>query len=489
MSALDLTHFIDGVPTSLASGDRISVFNPADPRRVVGTLSAGTATDVDRAVRAAARAQLSWSERTLEERCRLVKAAGEAISAAAEYAAPTLTSEMGKVVAESFMDFGAPGYGWSVMVDDVPAVRRTLHSRLEDGGLGPVDLYRRPVGVVGAIVPWNWPLALLGVKLGPALVAGNTVVAVPSPYASLAVLQAVQALQEVLPPGVVNVVTGAGAEVGSALVAHPGVGMVAFTGGVDVGREVAASAGRHLKPTVLELGGNDAAVLFDDVPVTDELIESMVAGSMMTAGQVCFAIKRLLVHRSLYDDVVSRISDALSAVVVGDGLDPEATMGPLANSRQNDRFTAILEEAERDGAKLTELGRFTSASVVGTGYFHLPRLVTQVSASSRIVQDEQFGPALPVLPFDTDEEAIDLVNGTPFGLTASLWSADTARARGLADRVATGVTFINQHGLAAFDARAPFGGTKQSGYGREMGLEGMREFTWTQQVNDRHAVM
>ena len=488
MSALDLTHFIDGVPTSLASGDRISVFNPADPRRVVGTLSAGTATDVDRAVRSAARAQLSWSERSLEERCRLVKAAGEAIGAAAQDAAPTLTSEMGKVVAESLMDFGAPGYGWSVMVDDVPAVRKTLHSELKDG-IGPVDLYRRPVGVVGAIVPWNWPLALLGVKLGPALVAGNTVVAVPSPYASLAVLQAVQTLQEVLPPGVVNVVTGAGAEGGSALVAHPGVGMVAFTGGVEVGREVAASAGRHLKPAVLELGGNDAAVLFDDVPVTDGLIESIVAGSMMTAGQVCFAIKRLLVHRSLYDDVVSRMADALSAVVVGDGLDPESTMGPLANSRQNDRFTGILEEAERDGAKVTDLGRFTAAAVAGTGYFHLPRLVTQVSASSRIVQDEQFGPALPVLPFSTDEEAIDMVNGTPFGLTASLWSADSARARALADRVAAGVTFINQHGLAAFDSRAPFGGTKHSGYGREMGLEGMLEFTWTQQVNDRHAVM
>lgn len=330
MSTLDLTHFIDGVSTSPATGDRVPVVNPADPRRVVGSLSAGTAADVDRAVRSAARAQLSWSERTLEERCRLVKAAGEAIFAAAEHAAPTLTSEMGKVVAESFMDFGAPGYGWSVMVDDVPAVRRTLHSRLDDD-LGPIDLHRRPMGVVGAIVPWNWPLALLGVKLGPALVAGNTVVAVPSPYASLAVLQAVQALREVLPPGVINVVTGAGAEVGSALVAHPAVSMVAFTGGVEVGREVAATAGRHLKPTVLELGGNDAAVLFDDVPVTDELIGSIVAGSMMTAGQVCFAIKRLLVHRSLYDDVVSRIGDALSAVVVGDGLDPEVTMGPLAN--------------------------------------------------------------------------------------------------------------------------------------------------------------
>ena len=488
MSTLDLTHFIDGVPASPATGDRIPVVNPADPRRVVGSLSAGNATDVDRAVRSAALAQVSWSERTLEERCELVKAAGAAIFAAAEHGAPTLTSEMGKVVAESFMDFGAPGFGWSVMVDDVPAVRRALHSRLEDD-LGAIDLFRRPVGVVGAIVPWNWPLALLGVKLGPALVAGNTVVAVPSPYASLAVLQAVQALQDVLPPGVLNVVTGTGPEVGSALVAHPGVNMVAFTGGVEVGREVAATAGRHLKRTVLELGGNDAAVLLDDVVVTDELITSLAAGAMMTAGQVCFAIKRLLVHRSLYDDVVSRIGDALSAVVVGDGLDPAATMGPLANSRQQDRFVGIVEEAEREGAKITELGRFTSAAAEGTGYFHLPKLVTQVSASSRIVQDEQFGPALPVLPFSTDDEAVELINGTPFGLTSSLWSADTTRAHALADRVSAGVTFINQHGMTAFDARAPFGGTKQSGYGREMGLEGMLEFTWTQQVNDRHATM
>jgi aldehyde dehydrogenase len=486
VSTLDMGHFIDGTPTP-TSGDRIPVVNPADPRRVVGSLSAGTATDVDQAVRSAARAQLAWSECTLEERCRLVKAAGEAIFAAAEHGAPTLTKEMGKVVAESFMDFGAPGFGWSAMVDDVPAVRRTLHSTLEDD-FGAIDLFRRSVGVVGAIVPWNWPLALLGVKLGPALVAGNTVVAVPSPYASLAVLQAVQALQDLLPPGVLNVVTGAGAEVGSSLVAHPGVNMVAFTGGVEVGREVAAAAGRHLKPTVLELGGNDAAVLLDDVQVTDELIGSIVGGSMMTSGQVCFAIKRLLVHRSLYDDVVSRLGDALSGVVVGDGLDPEVTMGPLANARQHDRFTGLLEEAERDGAKVTELGRLAGGAE-GTGYFHLPKLVTQVGASSRIVQDEQFGPALPVLPFGTDQEAIELVNSTPFGLTASLWSADTSRARALVDRVGAGVVFINQHGMTAFDPRAPFGGTKQSGYGREMGLEGMLEFTWTQQVNDRHVVM
>jgi aldehyde dehydrogenase len=483
MSALDLNHYIAGAQTARAA-KRIPVVNPARPDEVVGSIAAGDASDVDRAVLAAHEAQRAWAERPLAERCSLVKAAGEALLAAAGAGASTLTREMGKVLAESMMDFGAPGFGWSALVDDVTATAAALDGAIEDD-FGRIDVRRRPVGVVGAIVPWNWPIALLGVKLGPALVAGNTVVAVPSPYASLAVLEAVQALGAVLPAGVVNVVTGTGPEVGAALVAHPAVGMVAFTGGLDAGREVAASAGRNLKRSVLELGGNDAAVLLDDVAVTDELVQAIAAGAMMTSGQVCFAIKRLLVHQSVYDEVVSRLGDVLASTVVGDGLDPDVTMGPLANAAQHARFSALVERTQRDGAKVVELGRLAASADSG-GYFHLPKLVTGVDSASDIVLREQFGPALPVQAFATDDEALRLVNGTPFGLTCSLWSADAARAKALAARVEAGVTFVNQHGMTAFDPRAPFGGTKQSGFGREMGLEGLLEFTWTQVVNDRH---
>ena len=489
MSALNLDLFIDGAWTPGSSGDRIKVTNPARPAEVVGSIPAGTSADVGRAVDAASRAQRAWASRSLEERCALVKAAGEALAAAAPTAGTTLTREMGKVLAESMMDFGASAFGWSALVDDVEGVTAAL-SHVIDDDFGSIEVRRRPVGVVGAIVPWNWPIALLGVKVGPALVAGNTIVAAPSPFASLAVLQAAEALSSVLPPGVVNVVTGQGDQVGAALVAHPTVAMIAFTGGVEVGREVASSAGRGLKRTVLELGGNDAAVLLDDVAITDELIASLAAGFSMTSGQVCFAIKRLYVHQSKYAEVVGKLKDALAMTVVGDGLDPEVTMGPLANAPQHARFDDLMKLTERQGANVQELGRLKSDGVLGSdGFFQLPKLITDVSPEAPIVVKEQFGPALPILPFIDDAEAVDLVDSTAFGLTASIWSSDSSRARAVAAKVSTGVAFINQHGMLAFDPRAPFGGTKESGYGREMGIEGMLEFTWTQVLNDRHVSM
>jgi aldehyde dehydrogenase len=486
VSALDLTHFIGGSWTAADGDERIAVTNPARPGETVGSIPAGTSVDVDRAVRAARQAQPGWAGRSVDERCEIVKAAGDALMAAAPDAAPTLTREMGKVLAESVMDFGAPGFGWNAIADDPQKVEAALSSTPTDDQFGTIHLRRRPVGVVGAIVPWNWPLALLGVKLGPALLAGNTVVVVPSPYASLSVLQAIEAMSGVLPDGVVNVVAGRGPDVGAALVAHPGVGMVAFTGGAEAGRAVASGAGTGLKRSILELGGNDAAVLLDDVEVDDTLIATLAAAFAMTSGQVCFAIKRLYVHDSLFDEVVARLADALSATVVGDGLEPNVTMGPLANRAQHERFDRILHEAERAGAKVRKLGTFHDSVAGSGGYFHLPALVTDVDPAARLVVEEQFGPALPVLPFSGDASVVEHVNGTDFGLTTSVWSSDRARARGLAAQIDAGVCFVNQHGLAAFDLGSPFGGTKQSGYGREMGIEGLLEFTWTQQINDRH---
>lgn len=489
MSTLDLTHFIGGSWATSEADERIAVTNPARPGETVGSIPAGNRADVDRAVQVAREAQPEWANRTVADRCEIVKAAGEALMAAAPAAAPTLTREMGKVLAESMMDFAAPGFGWNAIAADPHRVEAALSSTPTHDELGSIHLRRRPVGVVGAIVPWNWPLALLGVKLGPALIAGNTVVVVPSPYASLAVLQAIEAMSGLLPDGVVNVVVGRGQEVGAALVSHPGVAMVAFTGGAEAGRAVAGAAGAGLKRSILELGGNDAAVLLDDVDVDDALIGSLAAAFAMTSGQVCFAIKRLYVHDTLFDEVVSRLADALAGTVVGDGLEPDVTMGPLATRAQHDRFTQMLHEAERAGSKVRTLGTFHDSVAGSDGYFHLPALVTDIDPAARLVVDEQFGPALPVLPFSGDAAVVEQVNGTDFGLTTSVWSSDADRARGLAERIEAGVCFVNQHGLAAFDLSSPFGGTKQSGYGREMGIEGMLEFTWTQQINDRHVAL
>lgn len=475
---------VDGVRTGATGGDRIPVTNPARTTETVGSIPAGSPEDVDKAVAAAQRAQRNWSQLSLGERAEGIRQAGARLASIPPPDGPeVLTREMGKVLGESVLDFQTPPWVWSHHLDDLPATEALLTTRFADGD---VLVRRRPVGVVGAIVPWNWPIALLGVKLGPALLAGNTVVAVPSPYASLSVLLAVEAMAEALPPGAVNVVTGSGDRVGAALSAHPDVGMVAFTGGTAVGRAVAEATGRSLKPAVLELGGNDAAVLLEDAEVTDDLVRNLATGFAMTSGQVCFAIKRLYVHDSLFSEVVDRLADALDETVVGDGLDPEVTMGPLANRRQFEHVASLVHEAAAAGAKIRTVGRRRDPDSWDGGYFRLPQLVTDVDRHARIVAEEQFGPALPILPFRTDDEAIELVNSTRYGLTCSLWSADRDRARALADRVDVGVVSINKHGMAAFDVRAPFGGTKDSGFGREMGDEGLLEFTWSQQVNDHH---
>ncbi|GAA4490474.1 aldehyde dehydrogenase family protein [Rhodococcus olei] len=484
MTGLDMQMYIDGRWRDAASGGRIQVANPARSAEPAGSIPDGTAGDVDLAVAAAKAAQRGWSRLSLTERAAMVADAGARLAAIDPSGPEALTREMGKILAESTMDFQSPPWAWSHYLDNLDELDRILtDSRFDD--TGRLEVRRRPVGVVGAIVPWNWPIALLGVKLGPALLAGNTVVAVPSPFASLGVLKAIEAIGAALPPGVVNVVTGAGDRVGAALSAHPDVDMIAFTGGPEAGRAVAQALGSRLRRGVFELGGNDPAVLLDDVVVDDDLIRRLVAAFAVTSGQVCFAVKRLYVHESLLDDVTARLGDALHDIVVGDGLDPDVTMGPLANERQFTRFTGLLAEAESSGAQVKSYGRMRDKAGWEGGYFHLPTLVTGVGARERIVTEEQFGPALPILGFRTEREAVELVNSTPYGLTSSVWTSDPNRGWAMAGEIDAGVTFINKHGMAAFDPGAPFGGVKASGYGREMGMEGLLEFTWTQQISDR----
>ncbi|MCQ4120875.1 aldehyde dehydrogenase family protein [Rhodococcus tibetensis] len=488
MSALDMDMYVDGSWRQASSGGRIDVINPARTSETVGSIPDGGPADIDLAVAAAKRAQSDWSHRPLAERAALIADAGTRLTAIDPSGPEALTREMGKILAESVMDFQSPPWAWSHYLNDPDGLDRALNDRRCDD-TGRLEIRRRPVGVVGAIVPWNWPIALLGVKLGPALLAGNTVVAVPSPYASLGVLKAIEAIGSALPTGVVNVVTGTGERVGAALSAHRDVDMIAFTGGLEAGRAVAQALGSRLRRGVFELGGNDPAVLLDDVKVDDDLIRKLAAAFTMTSGQVCFAVKRLYVHHTVLDEVTAKLGDALQAAVVGDGLDPGVTMGPLANERQFKRFTSLLAEAEASGAQVTTFGRARDKTTWDGGYFHLPTLVTGVGARERIVTEEQFGPALPIIGFRTDAEAISLVNATPFGLTSSIWTSDPSRAWAMADQIDAGATFINKHGIAAFDPGAPFGGMKESGYGREMGMEGLLEFTSTQQITDRQIPM
>jgi aldehyde dehydrogenase len=464
------------------SGTRLDVVNPARPKEVVGTIGAATADDVDRAAQAAHRAFGLWRATPLEDRLELfAKAAAIAVDLPGDI--PTLlTREMGKVAWEARMDIAFAELAFVNAAEVGPAALEPINLSDE---FGSVSLERVPRGVAALILPWNWPVAIGFLKLAPALLSGNTVVWLPSPFASLAVGRTLEAIADVFPPGVINFITGLGHEAGAALVSHPLVRTVSFTGGVETGREVLRTLAPTLKTPILELGGNDPAIVLDDAEVNDDLAQSLLLGAFMTSGQNCLSIKRLYVARGLYDDVVEACTAAAADIIVGDGLAEETTMGPLANQRQLTRFTGFVDEARSRGATVIETGALNADPDDG-GYFHRPVLVTGVDETFSVVACEQFGPALPILPYDSIDEAVTRANSTEFGLMSSVWSSDPERAWGVARRIESGTTWVNQHSVMAVDLRAPVGGMKQSGIGYELGPHSFEQFTAIHQLNDRH---
>jgi len=365
-----------------------------------------------------------------------------------------------------------------------PLVERALASRAVGGisfaqaGPGPGSVVERvPYGVVAALVPFNWPVSVLGNKLLPALLAGNAVVAKPPPSCPGAVLEVVAVLGEALPEGLVNVVSGPGPELGEALVAHPGVDMVTFTGGVATGRAVMATAARATKPVVLELGGNDPAIVAPDVEIDAGLASKIAEGAFVTSGQVCMAIKRLYVPEARLRDMVDALVERLSVEVVGDGLAEEVTMGPVHTARARERVETMISEALSAGAGVHRAGRVREDDADRGGYFVVPAVVEAPPDSASIVAEEQFAPALPVLGYRDLDEAVSRANDTEYGLCASVWSNDQELASAVARRLEAGTVFVNSHGIGAMDHLVPFGGWKASGLGEELGEEGMAAFT------------
>lgn len=464
------------------SGARLEVRNPARPGEVVGTIGAATPDDVDRAVQAAHRAYGPWRDTPLDERLALFAKAAEIATDLPDDIATLLTREMGKVSWEARMDVAFTEMAFANAIEVGPPVLEPVTLADE---FGTLTLERVPRGVAALILPWNWPVAIGFLKLAPALLTGNTAVWLPSPFASLAVVRTLEAIAEVFPPGVINLITGRGHEAGAALVSHPLVRTVSFTGGVETGREVLRTLAPTLKAPILELGGNDPAIVLDDAEVDDELAQTLLLGAFMTTGQNCLSIKRLYVARELYDDVVEACTAAAAEIVVGDGLAEETTMGPLANQRQLIRFTGFVDEARSRGATVTETGTLTTDPADG-GYFHRPVLVTGADETFSVVACEQFGPALPIIPYDSVDEAVARANSTEYGLMSSVWSSDPERAGRVARRIESGTTFVNQHSIMAVDLRAPVGGLKQSGIGYELGPHSFEQFTAIHQLNDRH---
>ena len=484
-AAVETLLFTDGEWRSAASGRSFEVRNPARPSEIVGRAAAGSAEDTRAAIEAAHRAFPAWAALSYEQRAGyLVEVALRLVDEPDELKGRIrlLTREHGKVLKESTLEVTRLGDRFRYCA--------SLAERLaNDEHLGgpPFDtiITKQPRGVAALIIPWNWPLSILGAKLPQALISGNTVVIKPSQRASLATSLTIRRLAEVLPKGVVNMVTGSGPDVGDELLTHPLVAKVNFTGGTDTGRHVMARVAPTLKHITLELGGNDPAIVLEDADLGEAALRRMVLAGFLTAGQVCMAMKRLYVHQSRYDELVEAFSAVTDEYVVGDGLDEAVTMGPLNNKAQWKVVRDLLAEARQKGATLRELGSVADQETFDAGYFHRPTVVTGADHSCRVVSEEQFGPVMPIIPFETEDEAVRMANDTEFGLCSSVWTQDPERALRVARRLEAGYTYLNAHGPMAQDGRAPFGGFKQSGFGRNLGYEGVLEFMEYHSISSR----
>jgi acyl-CoA reductase-like NAD-dependent aldehyde dehydrogenase len=466
---------IDGKQQSGEAGS-YPVHNPARPAEVVGMAPAASPAQLDAAVTAARNAAAEWPAISVADRSAAVVAA---FTKAAEHAAAvdlatTYTREHGKVRVEAEFELAtAPGLA-AVLSGMAEAALAPEHI---DPSAPYPRLQREPYGVAALVLPFNWPTAVGGMKLTSALVAGNTVVAKVPPTCPLAILELSAVVAANLPPGVLNILNGPGADLGRELVAHPGIDVISLTGGVATGKAVMAAAASRLTPLLLELGGNDAAIIAPDLPISDALAEQLVQATYTTAGQVCMAVKRLYAPRDKVADLADAILARCEREVVGDGLAEETTLGPMHTAAGRDRLQRQLDEATTAGATVRTGGRLRAEDAGADGYFVLPTVATGVPLDAGLVTEEQFGPALPVIGYDDIEDAVSAANATEFGLTASVWSTDDALADDIASRLVAGTVGINCHGMAAQDPRLPFGGVGASGLGRELGPDGLRAFT------------
>lgn len=454
------TDLLDAIEASGPSGRPIP--DPATGE-TVGFAPEHSVAELDAAVDSALTAQLAWAELGHAERSRLLVAAADAIDAHAEDLAQLLTRENGKPLngGNSRMEVSSCAT-WLRHTAEL----ETPGEVLVDDGNSYSTLTYEPIGVVGAIGPWNWPLMITIWQVSSSLRMGNTVVIKPSEYTPLSVLALGHVLNKVLPDGVLHVVSG-GRDVGARLSEHPRVGKIMFTGSSATGRAIAESASGTLKRLTLELGGNDPAIILDDCD-PQAIAEKLFWGAFTNTGQTCAAVKRVYVAASIYDAVCERVTAIAASVPMGPGTDENNLLGPLQNPKQYDIVSGLVEAARAEGASILTGGD----PVEGSGNFYPATIISNIRPDNPLVTEEQFGPALPIVRFDTVDEAVVMANSLEVGLGASVWSADRERALAVARRVEAGTVWINNHAVP--DPRVPFGGTKQSGYGLEFGTEGLK---------------
>ena len=434
----------------------------------LGDGASATESDIDDAVAAARSALPEWRASTPEQRAAALRALATALKSRAEPTNELVTRENGMPISLSRGVNGA--FPAALLRYYAKLITETPAEDIRPSAIGHTIVRHEAVGVVGAIVPWNYPQALAAMKIAPALAAGCTVVLKAAPETALdAMVFAEAAVESGLPPGVLNVMAG-GAEAGAHLVAHPGIDKVAFTGSTMAGRSIGEVCGRLLRPVTLELGGKSAAIILDDADL-DATLRGLRTASFVNNGQTCHLSSRILAPRSRYDEVVDGLTALAEGLAVGDPLNPSTEIGPLVSARQRERVLSYVEIGTNSGARLVAGGSIPKDQP--RGWFVSPTVFAGVDNSDRIAQEEIFGPVLSVIPYETDSEAIDMANDSKFGLAGTVWSADTDRATEVARAVHSGTVGVNGYQL---DIGAPFGGVKASGLGRELGPEGLAAY-------------
>ncbi|MFT4468585.1 aldehyde dehydrogenase [Arthrobacter sulfonylureivorans] len=465
-------HFIDGGWSAPSEGAYFESTNPAT-LEVLYSAARGSKADVDRAVTAARAAFENplWRDLSQTKRGHLLRRLGDLVGVNAEELARMETEDNGKLLREmrgqlatlpEYLYYYA-GLADKVQGSQIPTSNPAILNYTQ----------REPLGVVGAITPWNSPLTLTTSKLAPALAAGNTIVIKPSEYTSRTILRLAELAAEAgFPDGVVNVVTGMGAEAGAALVDHPGIAKISFTGSTATGSAIAASAASRFIGTTLELGGKSPNIVFEDANVANAAM-GVVAGIFAAAGQTCIAGSRVFAHRSVYDELLERVAERAGSIVIGDPLQDNTELGPLAFAAQQEKVGSYVELGVSEGATvLTGGGR---PDIALPGYFYAPTVLTGVDNSMRVVREEIFGPVAAIMPFDTEEEVLQLANDTQYGLAAGVWTQNLARAHRMSRRLEAGTVWVNTY--RAMSPMSPRQGFKNSGVGIEHGMESMHEYT------------
>jgi acyl-CoA reductase-like NAD-dependent aldehyde dehydrogenase len=460
------TMTIDG--RAATSAAKFEAFNPAT-EKVIAEVPDASRDHLEEAAAAARRAYPTWAARPEAERQAYVTKIGDAIQTHAEDFMRLLTLEQGKARAGAEWEIG----GSVIWCHEIAKQSLPVHIAEKSEGR-TVETRRTPLGVVGAITPWNFPVLLAIWKIAPALAAGNTMVLKPSPYTPLCTLKLGELLRDILPPGVFNVVSG-GNELGEWITSHPDINKVSFTGSTATGRKIMASASGNLKRVTLELGGNDPAIVLPDVDVADTA-KQLFWAAFQNSAQFCVAAKRLYIHEDIYEELAAALVDFAKSVNVGDGAQQGVDLGPIQNRAQFEKLKALLADAHEQGLNFLLGGKVGE----GPGFFVPITIIDNPPEDSRVVVEEAFGPVLPLLKFNDVEDVIRRANATEYGLAASVWSRDTAKARAIAERIEAGTVWINE--IHSFSPHVAFGGHKQSGIGIENALDGLAEYTNAQTI-------